>query len=266
MRSSEILAEWLTWAERKDSPYSFLVIDVNEKSNPTQKHLESLAGCIRDAYLDPEVLSKLIDNYGADAVLAKIVRPGIPTLKTVKRGDFGEIVANGILRYFHSYEIPVEKLRFKISGNQTLPGIDVLALHLRDEKNIEEICFVESKLRTVRDNNVGIDGYKQLKQDYDRNSSVILRFVATRLASKNDAVAEAFVNYFFSREDTRSIETFRLFLFFDSSKWSETTLDNLNENGVELSNFTAHVARIRELRQMTDTVFGMLNVENVEDE
>ena len=266
MQSSEMLAEWLAWMERKDSSYPFLVIDVSEKGGASEQLLESLGDCIKNAYFDPDALGKLIKEYGVIPVHERIVTPSIPTLKTVKRGDFGEVVANSMLRSFHNYQIPVEKLRLKISGNQTLPGIDVLALRLTDEKALEEVCFVESKLRTTRDNSVGVDGYKQLKQDYDGNSSVILRFVAKRLASKDDAVAKAFLDYFFSREDTRSMETFRLCLFYDSSQWSETVLDNLNDNGVELPSFTVHVVQIRELRQLTDTVFSRLKVEEVEDE
>jgi len=78
-----MLDQWLQWVEREPTPYSFPVVDVYEKGTMPAQLQESLANCIRDAYLDPEVLRKLTAKYGATAVYEKIVRPSIPTLKTV---------------------------------------------------------------------------------------------------------------------------------------------------------------------------------------
>lgn len=266
MEFSSMMKKWLKCAERKDSPYSFPVVDVCESGRKPKNIADVLAHLIWEAYFDRHILAKAAEKYGWGNVSDKLIKPAIPTLKTVKRGDFGEVVANGVLRSFHSYLIPVEKLRSKMSGNQTLPGIDVLALRISPEEKIDEVCFVESKVRTVSDTNVGLEGYKQIKKDYEDNNSVILRFVATALAAREDPIADAFLDYLFSREDTRSIEMFRLFLFSDESLWSEITLQNMHENGVELPYFVTHAVKIRDLRELTESVFNALEAEEVEDD
>jgi hypothetical protein len=260
------LGEWLVASQRSPSPYSFDVIDLAEQAEISDRIYEELVRLVRDAYFDPHFLQEVAQRYGWTKVYEKVITPGIPERAQVKRGDFGEALANGLLEELYGYAIPVKKLRFKVSPDQTLPGTDVLALRVTGNASLEEVCFVESKLRTVRDLNAGVEGYEQLKSDFETNRQDILRFVATRLESSEQAVRNGFLEYFFSRAELPALETFRLFLWWDTSTWSEDVLQVLEENEVKLDNLTSHAARIHQLRQVTDKAFELAGLQVGVDE
>jgi hypothetical protein len=191
----------------------------------------------------------------------------MPTLESVRRGDFGEALASAMLEEFHGYAIPVPKLRFKTAGNQTLPATDTLALKLDDSGLVEEACFVECKLRTVRDNRAAVDGYRQLLSDYENKLPEILVFVAHRLWEQRHSLFGAFASYLADRDHGIENDTFRLGLCYDTGKWDERALVDLEDSGVALPSLTAHVTRIDHLRALTDELFSELGMTGeLEDE
>ncbi len=58
-------------------------------------------------------------------------------------------MATRLLSEFHEYLVPIVKLRFAITGGQSLPGTDVLVLRA-EQGRLTEVSFVESKVRTAR--------------------------------------------------------------------------------------------------------------------
>ena len=68
-----------------------------------------------------------------------------------------------------------------------------------------------------------------------------------------------------SRDDRSNLDTFRLATCWEHHAWRETVLEDLEESGVTLSPLDVHVIRIRNLRAVTDDVFGALGVTEIED-
>lgn len=184
-----------------------------------------------------------------------LLQKKVPTLPNMKRGDFGEALMATLLSYFHEYQIPVPKLRFKIGGNQTLPATDFLALKIDKNNSIFEVCFVESKFRGSLDKYAAVTGYNQLQNDYSVRLPNILTFVAERLYERKDALYESFRSYMRNRKDTIDMDTFHLGLCWERDSWDESVLEKLEENGVNLDILTVSVVCIGGIRNLTDEIF-----------
>jgi len=183
-----MLKEWLCWLERDHSPYSgFWVIDVTEIQPPTDVVISHIRDLLIHARLDLEFLQDAAQHLGWDKVQA-LAASTQPKGVKMQRGEFGEVLSSAMLQQFHGYTIPVQKLRFAISSDQSLPGTDVIALRLDKRGKITEVGFVESKLRTKNDTGAAVQGYEQLKRDYEQRQSDMLRFVAQRLHERNDSL------------------------------------------------------------------------------
>jgi hypothetical protein len=262
-----MLDRWLSSNQRESSSYSdFEVIDVVQTSGPTSEMQSTLINLLRDSRFDPEFLGSMAEHLGWNVVRDSIVAGQMPKLMRIRRGDFGEVLINAILEQFHGYTIPVAKLRFKIIGNQSLPGTDALALKTDNQGAIVEVCFVESKLRTKVDYMAAVEGYKQLQEDYESKLPDILSFIAQRLHERQARLFNAFATYMRTRQDTTEMDTFRLSLCWENSEWREKTLENLQDEGVTLPELTVHLIRIHQLRQLTDTLFAELGVTEVTDD
>lgn len=258
-----MLSEWLRWSRREPSPFSgFRVIDVTESEPPTDIVINHLKDLLTYARLDPSFLQDAAKYLGWDNVRA-LIAEFQPLGTRARRGEFGEVLSSAMLSEFHNYLVPVQKLRFAISGDQSLPGTDVIALKL-DKRRIAEVSFVESKLRTGSDTGAAVQGYDQVKRDYEERLPDMLRFVAQRL--HGDPLFDVFMEYMRDRMDTRDRDSFQLFLVWEQSQWSETVLRNLEDNEVELNRLNVHVTLIQDLADLTNSLFAMLGAGIVSDD
>ncbi len=261
-----VLSAWLLEQERDPNPYTkFRVLDsetINEPSVETTTHLESM---IRDALFEPGYLSHIAELLGWERTKVAILDPRTSTPPRVKRGDFGEALFGAVLEEQHGYEIPVPKLRYKVTASQTLTGTDILALKIDESRVISEVCFVETKLRTNRDNAVAVEGCRQLADDYSEKVPGILSFISQRLFERNDSRLEPFLAYLRSRDDLTNIDTFRLAVFWDYNSWRETALENLEDSDVAVSPLRVHAVRIQDLSALIDTAYTAIGIVGIED-
>lgn len=260
-----MLTKWLKSTKSNNSTYTkFALLEIEEITSPSTKVKDYLKGCYITSRFDTAFLASMADHIGWNNV-KEMIDNQLPTTLTIKRGDFGELLTNTILEQFENYMIPVPKLRFKITGNQSLPGTDTLALKLDDEDNIAEVCYVESKLRTKIDNSVAITAHDQLNDDYKMKLPEILLFTAQRLYEKEDILYQPFANYIGDRKDTTGTDTFRIGLCNESVNWRSTVLDNLQDLETVLSQLSVHIVIIKDLQILTDQIFADLRVTKVLD-
>src|SRR5260370_41759686 len=214
----------------------------------------------------------MADLLGWQKVKGLIVERAVPKRTNIRRGEFGETLICAMLEQFHRYKIPIFKLRFKQIGNETLHGTDGLALIMDNEGLITEVCYVESKLRTDdRKMGVAVEGYRQLKSDYEDELPQTLSFISQRLFEQRHnnemkALFNAFKSYMQDRTDTTEKDSFRLSLCWYSAMWRVKVLANLQENGVEIPKLTVHVVLIENLREITDEIFAELGIKEVTDD
>jgi len=253
---------WLEPILRQTSRFSFDIIDLQEDKNfvPTYHELASL---LREAYWGEEYLSVLAGRYGWDAVKDRFLQARAGTRLTVRRGDFGEALAAQYLGEVEQYTIPVTKLRFKITANQTLPGTDCIAIKLQDDRLVE-ICYVESKLRKSLDLSVAVSGVTQLKQDADTAIPEILTFVARRLNEERSTLAEIVEEYIFSRNI--ELDNYKLLVFQERASWDEKVLQNLDDEDMGLNPLGVYVAKIDDITGLSDNTFNALGASEIVDD
>ncbi len=184
-------------------------------------------------------------------------------LPSVRRGDFGEAVTVEYLKTVEGYRVPVMKLRYKISANQTLPGTDCIAFKFSDGKLVK-VAFVESKFRTSADLAVAVQGTKQLQKDADNVDSEILTFVARQLRETGDPLTELIEAYIFDRD--AELDEFLLMILYENTIWDERILENLEDESLDIEHLHVYIAKITGLRQLTDAAFLELEVEVVDDD
>lgn len=255
------ITNWLKPIPRTGSNFSFEVTDVKETNSvpsPTE-----LANLMRDSYWGTDYLADVADRYGWGKVHDKFLRSRSDTRSSVRRGDFGEAVTVEYLKTVGGYHIPVIKLRYKMSANQTLPGTDCIAFRFSDNKLVK-VAFVESKFRTARDLAVAVKGTKQLQQDADSANPEILTFIALRLREIGDPFTELIEDYIFNRDT--ELDEFLLMILYESAIWDERILTNLEDEKLGLEPLHVYVARITGLGQLADAAFSELDVEVVEDD
>ena len=253
--------DWLKPFRREASEFSFEVTDLQETSEVPSA--AELADLLNDSFWGNDYLASLASRYGQEEVKERFIRARVGKQLSVKRGDFGEAVTVDYLRRAEGYHIPIQKLRYKISAEQTFPATDCIALRLANDA-LEEVLFVESKLRTFRDLSVAVAGTRQLKQDADSENPVILTFVARRLRDTNDPLATLFESYLFERTET--LDSYLLMLLFQADRWDERILENLEDEDIDLEPLHVYVAKIANLKELSDGAFSVMGAEVIEDD
>ena len=266
--ADKVLDRWLTWIDRPSGTYTgFEVTDVSEAYELAPETSLHLVDLLSSSMFDPEELNAFAVHLGWS--VKEVAGYRVPSTDQVKRGDFGEVLMSAVMEQFHDYEVPVQKLRHKLMGNQTLPATDVLAIRVDDTGSVEEVCFVESKVRTARDNDVAVEGCEQLRKDYDSETPAILPFVFTELRKKRgekDTVFLAFRAYLRDRDDNKHLDTFRLALCWEDTAWREKVLENLEENLVALNKLHVHVVRLGNFRHLTEELFAEVGIHGVSED
>lgn len=261
-----MLAVWIDCHNRSPNNYQhFAVIDGREKLPPNDEIRRHLSSLLQAARFDPSFIAAASEELGWANVAEKI-KSSVPRRATNKRGRLGEALACALLEQFHGFLIPVQKHRYIITRDQSLPGTDAIAMRLDTEGAIAEVCFVESKLRTVADTAAALQGYNQLAQDYRDALPDMLMFVAHRLRSENHPLERAFFRYLRERSDNRDLDSFGLFLVWEKDKWSETGLQNVEDSDPQLSPVHIHVVLINGLAHLVDQVFELAGLECPQDD
>lgn len=244
----------------------FQVRDVEESVPISSKEKLHLCKLLTQARTSTQLVKVAAQRYGWDKV-KDLVRAAQPTLPKAQRGEIGEVIGAALLEEFFGYTIPVPKLCFTITANQSLPSTDVIAVKSAGG-NLTEVCFVESKLRIKHDPYAAKTGYTQLKEDYLKKFPDMIRFVAERLLEKSDPLFNAFVAYLFERRETVARESFFIGLVWEQAVWKENALDHLDDEAPDptLPRVVVGAVRIKNLRGLSDELFGSIGVNQVLDD
>jgi hypothetical protein len=253
-----IVTAWLTSTHIDPSPYEeFDLYEISETVSPSEPCRDYLAQSILSARLDPGFLSSLARELGWDHV-EELVGRAVPRDPRAKAGDFGEILAAALLEEFHGYQIPINKLRFKLTRGQMLPATDIFALKTTADGSISEVCYSESKLRASPDLGAGTDGYAQLYETVNSQIPEILQFVLARLYENGNPMFQRLAQFLKDRRDLSGSTTHRLFLCYDLGHWDDRVLSNVEDSAPKLSSFTIHKLVISDLISLVEDVYSRI--------
>ena len=225
-----MLRDWLASRPRPQR-FAFDVRDTTEHSPPTERVAEDVGRLLMDCLIGSDLVEQLVGALG-DETTATWVRESLPTTNRMQRGDFAEVLTAGLLSEFDGYVVPVQKLRYRVSANDSLTGGDVLAVLVNERDQVTRTCLAEAKFRSTRDDQAAIGAYKQLEGQAAESLPAIHRFVAQRLHEAGHALAKPFWDYLASRAEGSENEStdYRISLVWEAQAWNEGVLDELDAN------------------------------------
>jgi Cap4 SAVED domain len=263
-KGSALLDRWLASSHRPSDTYpSFDVVDMLEAAAPSAEVENHLCELIAQSAVDLDFLADVTRRLGWQRA-EQAVGQRLPQNSRAQRGRFGEVLGVAVLEQLDGYVLPIQKAHFAITGGQSQPSTDAVLVKL-DSGAIVEVCFVESKLRSVRDRFAAVQGVRQLEADYAKEEHDMLLFTAARLYDMESALYDPLLEYMASRSE-ENIDSFRLMLCYDATVWTDDALNDLRDDEPTASPLTVHVARVAELRTLVETIFNRVGIAVDDDE
>ena len=261
------LITWINSVVQQPCQFShFNLIETQEISRMTPEVLACLRTALINAKVNVNAFKLLANKIGWPKVEEKIVGNFLARGIRMRRGFFGEVLICGVLQQFSGYIIPIQKWRYSMTSDQSLPSTDAIAIKLVDG-SISELCFVESKLRTTKNKVAAVEGYQQLKNDFLKDMPDMLYFVLCRLEERNDPLFNTFDEYLYDRRNLK-IEKFYLGLVWEDSVWSNETLNELDAliPTSDYPSLTVDKIRIQRLAELVTSLYQNTGLTETLDE
>jgi len=172
--------EWTKNSQFNENGYSLTILEVDDDSEA----IDQLSSAVPDHFTSK--YSTVLKRLGKPAA-AQFLEVKLPTSKSIKSGDLGEIIATEYIDTETDFEVPVKRLRWKDHRNMSMRGDDAIGVYFPDTDD-EVIAFlkVESKSRKRLANTPVQDARKALDSHGGLPSPHSLLFVAERLYEANE--------------------------------------------------------------------------------
>ena len=251
---------WLHCEERLPALPGFTIFDVSEYSSITTLPIQFLSELLHKFLFEEQVLQDLRDLLGPQ--LRQALAAVTPSTPSLRAGVFGEALSAEIIEHWHAYLVPLKRLR---TTGGSPPGTDLLALRVEDGNQLTEICYIESKLRTVPAAGVAIDAYQQLIKVREEQFPLVSLHLANYLKAIDSPLYPSFIGYLTSRASQPIPESYRIALTWEENLWTETVLENLVDKGIDLQPLSIDVIKIKDLRSLIKVVYDSLGIEALGD-
>ncbi len=260
-----MLSKWLSYQTRNLPGHKFAVVDVSETQSVDDEILAHLGSAIVVAHQSPtmtraecEILRQDAEELDLETLKQYIEEEVLPAADKIltRVGNFGEILAAGLLVEFENFWLPIYKLRFREKRDWAMRLTD-LCLIKKDGLPRPLVCYGEAKTRSSRcDLNLAVDGHASLAKDDALSDPEILRFICTWLYETGMYEEASLLSKIRLRRleyDTRH----DLFLIHDSGRWDERILDNLDACDLDarLVDFSVKVVLVSQLRDVIDVAY-----------
>lgn len=148
--------------------------------------VSAIAKAVPGYYTDPGRVASLLNKLGK-AAAAKYVEQKLPSLKSIRSGDLGEILCNSYVLETTTFKLGIKRLRWKDHRNMSMRGEDVLAFDIQPKKNLK-VLKVEVKSRAALSTSVIDQARTALSASNDLPSPHALAFVADRAHEMGDVI------------------------------------------------------------------------------
>ncbi|MFZ1546781.1 MAG: Hachiman antiphage defense system protein HamA [Candidatus Nitrotoga sp.] len=153
----------------------------------TKLAVKVISAAIPLEYTSEARLANLLKNLGK-AKTAKFIETSLPTTKSVRSGDLGEILGVAYLNEFTKFNLQVKRLRWKDHRNMAMRGEDILAFAVAPGTGKLSILKGEAKSRNALNTATVKAARKSLAANKGRPSAHALSFLATRYFEMGDAI------------------------------------------------------------------------------
>lgn len=143
-----------------------------------------VSAAIPDKYTSEDRLADIMKKLGK-AKTAEFIETSLPTSKTVRSGDLGEVLGVTYLAEFTEFKLHVKRLRWKDHRNMAMRGEDVLAFAVNDEGNLLVLKGEVKSRKTLSATTIKA-ARKALAANDGRPSAHALAFMAARYFEMGD--------------------------------------------------------------------------------
>ncbi len=257
---------WLSLETRKGTSTAIELIDVQETMAPDAAVLEQLSRMVLDSCLGIEFYDRAAAILDWQ-ILQDIRQGAIPTLDRMTRGVFGESLASYTLEKHHGYAIPVKKTRYRYGPNASPTGTDIIALICDGTGQVQQLCYVECKLRTTMSDarDVVMHAQEQLKKDRDTRTPAMVAWISRVLCDRGDPLHAGILDYLRDRRE-RDIDAFRIVLVWDAALWDEVILSDILVEPDPMSRLSIHIVQLADLRSLVENTYRAINVTADDDD
>lgn len=159
----------------------------------------AVATAIPEHYAAEEQIARILRRLGRPESAA-FIEGKLPTTKSIRSGDLGEILGTEYIEAHTPYSVPIKRLRWKDHRNMAMRGEDVIGL-IRDPAT-SRLSFLkaEAKSRATLATGVISEGREGLDKNAGLPSAHALEFISSRLMERGetdlaDAIDDALLKH-----------------------------------------------------------------------
>lgn len=143
--------------------------------------IQATAAIVPGHYASEEQLARALARLGKPAAAA-LIQGKLPTTKTIRSGDLGEIYATEwIDAHSGGYRAPIKRLRWKDHRNMAMRGDDVIGILQDGQTQRLQFLKTEAKSRATLSAQVLTEARAGLDKDGGLPSAHALSFISARL-------------------------------------------------------------------------------------
>lgn len=151
----------------------------------------AVAAIVPDHYAAEEQVARILRRLGRPEA-ATFIENKLPTTKSIRSGDLGEILATEYIAADTPYAVPIKRLRWKDHRNMAMRGDDVIGLLRNPATGRLQFLKTEAKSRVALAAGVVTEARTGLDKDNGLPSAHALEFISACLMSAGeDELADA---------------------------------------------------------------------------
>jgi hypothetical protein len=174
------------WCARKDQTVNGHKLTIlNGLSDKLTLARDGIAEVLPTHYAAEERIAGLLARLGK-ARAAEYIRQKLPTSKSIRSGDLGEILGAEYIEDCTDYQVAVNRLRWKDHRNMAMRGDDIIGIKLDQAGKTPHFLKGEIKSRATLSKPIISEARKALRKNNSRPSPHALALIADRLHSAGE--------------------------------------------------------------------------------
>ncbi len=188
--------------------------------------VEAIAKVVPNHYASKERVAQLMRKLGKKKT-AKFIEQKLPTSKSIRSGDLGEILGASYVAEFTGYTTGINRLRWKDHREMAMRGDDIIAL--RPDPS-DKVKFLKGEVKS----NMSLSGstvakaHKALQSNNGRPSGHALSFLADRLHEKGEHALADLIDAAQLRDGIKPSQISHLMFTFSANDPRKLLRNNLN--------------------------------------
>ena len=169
-------SDWCSAADASVGPHALRILS----GDPARLNIgvAATATIIPSHYASEEHISRILSRLGKPGA-AKFISEKLPTTKSLRSGDLGEILVTEYIVSHTGYEVPIKRLRWKDHRNMAMRGDDVIGIAQDQTTGRLQFLKTEAKSRVTLNAGVVAEARTGLNKDGGLPSAHTLALAGT---------------------------------------------------------------------------------------